>query len=377
MKRWLHTAGLSMPRRRALSLIAGGAWLGAAATAVALQRRTLRFPDDFGAHPEARTEWWYLTGSLGAANAAGDAPSFGFQITFFRSRVDANADHPSRFAARQLIFAHAAVTDLAARRLRHDQRIARAGFGIAEAATGDTAVTLHGWRLTRNGAVAPANTSLYHAVASSETAGFSLDLTLRATQPMLLQGDAGWSRKGPLPEQASQYYSQPQLALQGRLRLDGRDIDVRGGAWFDHEWSDTLLDPQAVGWDWIGMNLLDGSALTAFVLRRADGSALWAGGSLRSAGGAVRSFGADEVRFEAGRRWTSASTRASYPVQWRIDTPAGRFEVVALLDNQELDSRGNTGAVYWEGLSELRDEHSRVVGRGYLEMTGYVKRLTL
>ena len=49
----------------------------------------------------------------------------------------------------------------------------------------------------------------------------------------------------------------------------------------------------------------------------------------------------------------------------------------ALLDDQELDSRGSTGAVYWEGLSELLDDHGRRVGRGYLEMTGYAARLQL
>ena len=36
----------------------------------------------------------------------------------------------------------------------------------------------------------------------------------RATQPLLLQGDAGFSRKGPDAAQASHYYSEPQLAVQ-------------------------------------------------------------------------------------------------------------------------------------------------------------------
>ena len=125
------------------------------------------------------------------------------------------------------------------------------------------------------------------------------------------------------------------------------------------------------------MNLDDGGALTAFQLRRADGSALWAGGSLRSAAGALRVFGADEVRFTPLRRWTSPATQAHYPVQWRIETPAGRFEVQARLDAQELDSRASTGTVYWEGLSDLLDASGRRVGRGYLEMTGYASPLRL
>jgi predicted secreted hydrolase len=350
-------------------------WLGVPLLALGtnaladVRSRPLVFPADFGAHPDSRTEWWYITGSLDTGTR-----THGFQVTFFRSRTGLAESHPSRFAAKQLVFAHAAVTDMELRRLRHDQRIARAGFGIADSATGDTHVVLRDWSLRRSG---PANRSEYHARAASSTGGFALDLRLAATQAVLLQGDAGLSRKGPLPEQASHYYSQPQLAVGGTLTLDGRRTPVSGRAWMDHEWSDAYLAPQARGWDWLGMNLDDGSALMAFRIRLPDGSALWAGGSLRAPGAASRSFAPDEVTFTPVRRWTSPSSRAVYPVEWRLDTPAGRFRVRALLDDQELDSRGSTGAIYWEGLSELLDERGRRVGRGYLEMTGYASPLRM
>jgi predicted secreted hydrolase len=152
---------------------------------------------------------------------------------------------------------------------------------------------------------------------------------------------------------------------------------VSGRAWLDHEWSDSFLDPSAVGWDWIGMNLDDGSALTAFRLRRADGSALWSGGSHRPAGGATRDFANGEVVFTPRRTWTSGATSARYPVEWELSTPVGSFAVDALLEDQELDSRASTGAVYWEGLSVLLDGSGRRLGRGYLEMTGYAARLVL
>jgi predicted secreted hydrolase len=338
--------------------------------------RALVFPRDYGAHPATRTEWWYATGWLASASA-GDAaakPAYGFQVTFFRSRTEVDAAHPSRFAASQLIFAHTAVTDLARGRLRHAQGIARSGFGIAGADDTDTAVTLRGWRLQRSGT---ADASRYHAQIHSDGAGFGFDFQLTSTQPVLLQGVQGYSRKGPQPAQASHYYSQPQLEVSGTLTLDGAPQAARGRAWLDHEWSDALLDPQAVGWDWIGMNLADGSALTAFRLRRADGLMLYAGGSFRAVGGTTRNFGADEVSFTPGRRWASAASRANYPVQWTVQTPAGRYTVLALLDDQELDSRASTGSIYWEGLAELRDAAGRPVGHGYLEMTGYASPLRL
>jgi predicted secreted hydrolase len=134
----------------------------------------------------------------------------------------------------------------------------------------------------------------------------------------------------------------------------------------------------AVGWDWIGMNLDDGSALTAFRLRDAQGRARWAGGSWRTREGTLRAFAPDEIAFEPLRHWTSASTRARYAVDWHVRCPAGEFEVRALFDAQELDSRGSTGSVYWEGLSSLhRAGDGRHVGYGYLEMTGYAQPLRL
>jgi predicted secreted hydrolase len=340
------------------------ATLAAAPGVWALPPRGLQFPRDFGSHPEFHTEWWYITG-----HAQSGGREFGFQVTFFRSRVDGTQAMRSKFAARQLIFAHAALTDLEGRRLYHDQRIARAGFAIAQASEHDTDVRLRDWSLVRARGGYDA-----HAAAGE----FTLALRFMPTQPVLLQGEAGLSRKGPNPENASYYYSEPQLAARGWIVLHGRRFDItQGTAWLDHEWSEAYMHHDAVGWDWIGMNLADGGALTAFRLRRADGSALWAGGSLRTPDGVLRSFGPEELQFEPGQVWSSPRTRARYPTQWRIRTPAGDFGVRALLEDQELDSRGSTGGIYWVGLSELLDAQGRRVGLGYLELTGYAAPLRL
>jgi predicted secreted hydrolase len=364
-----------MQRRWLLSAPLWGPWLANAATP-RVEPRTLTFPRDHGAHPEFRTEWWYATGWL--HEAGNTVPRYGFQVTFFRSRTGVAADNPSRFAARQLLFAHAAITDLAGQRLHHAERIARwsgaSDMPRAAAATETTRVHIGAWRMDRS------DDGSYRAAVHDDTAGFAYQLRLTPTQPLLLQGNAGVSAKGPGDEHASHYYSQPQLAVQGRLTLEGRARDVQGRAWLDHEWSETLMPAGAVGWDWIGMNLDDGSALTAFVLRRADGSAVWAGGSFRAAGPSVqvsaRVFAAAEVQFTALAFWTSPATRARYPVRWRVQTPAGEFEVQALVDAQELDGRAGAGTVYWEGLSALRQSGQRV-GWGYLEMTGYASPLRL
>jgi Lipocalin-like domain/CrtC N-terminal lipocalin domain len=208
---------------------------------------------------------------------------------------------------------------------------------------------------------------------------FTLDLQFTPTQALLLQGNQGLSRKGPEEKQASYYYSQPQLHTTGSITHSGKQQMIPSGiAWLDHEWSNEILHPEAMGWDWIGMNLFDGSSLTAFQLRRADGTALWAGGSFRHASGASPTiFAPSDVRFQAGNTWQSPSSRARYPVLWRISTPQGSYTVQALMPAQELDSRSSIGTIYWEGLADLLDTQGALVGRGYLEMTGYAGRLPI
>ncbi|HLL10548.1 MAG TPA: lipocalin-like domain-containing protein, partial [Rubrivivax sp.] len=335
----------------------------------------LVFPRDHGAHLGSRTEWWYATGWLGSRP---QEPSHGVQITFFRSRTGLGVASPSRFAPRQLLFAHAAVLDLASGLHVHDQRIVRWSEAPAAAAghasTDGGLVKMRDWQIaeTVSGSNKDAVPGLVRGWrAQAAAAEFSFDLHLQRSQPVLLQGDGGFSRKGPDPDNASHYYSEPQLLTSGQLSVRGRSAQLSGRAWLDHEWSTDLMHPHAVGWDWVGINLFDGSALTAFVLRRRDGSALWAGGSFRREGGPVQAFDADQVRWKPGRSWRSPRSGATYPVQWTVTCPAGQFEVRALADAQELDSRASTGTIYWEGLSELLDAQGRRIGLGYLEMTGY------
>ncbi len=258
--------------------------------------RTLHFPGDHGAHPDFRTEWWYVTGWLQTA----DGTPLGFQVTFFRSRPPLDQTNPSRFAPKELLFAHAAVSDPVLGKLQDGQRAARAGFGLAEAASNDTNVHIGPWSLQRDSGGA------YHTVVQARE--FTLELTLAPTQPLLLQGERGYSRKGPLAAQASYYYSQPQLRVSGTLARDGKGKAVKGTAWLDHEWSSAMLDEQAVGWDWIGINLDDGGALMAFQIRDKAGGKFWAGGTLRRPDGSVATLPASAVGFSPRRLWRSPRT---------------------------------------------------------------------
>lgn len=319
------------------------------------------FPKDHGAHDAFRTEWWYYTGWL--ETAEGDP--LGFQITFFRTRPEIETGNPSKFAPEQIIFAHAALSDPKTGKIVHDQRIGRAGLNIIEASQEDAEVKLLDWQLTRTA----------KGVFASKVAGrdFELDLKMEPSQAPMLNGENGYSRKGPKASQASYYYSVPQLKVSGSVVNGGKKLAVTGRAWLDREWSSDVLPENAVGWDWTGINFDDGSALMAFQVRDADGEAVYAGGSFRSADGNKTVLSPDDVQFKPRRIWTSPKTGAKYPVEAefavRTNGKLKRYHLKPMFDAQELT--GPFTPTYWEGAV------STTGGQGYLEMTGYAVKIAL
>jgi predicted secreted hydrolase len=326
--------------------------------------RALAFPRDHGAHAEYRIEWWYLTGWL----ATPRAPLLGFQVTFFRSRAPFDTPNPSAFTPRQIVFAHAALADPSLGRLRHDQRAARAALGMAGADAGITRAWVDDWRLELAGA---------RYRASIEARDFALELSAQAAQPPLVQGEAGYSRKGRRASEASYYYSRPQLAVTGSIRRGDGAETVAGRGWLDHEWSSTPLAPQAAGWDWVGLNFADGGSLMGFRIRGKDGADYYAGGTRVDAKGVTRRFGPQQLRFEPLRRWRSPRTGTEYPVAMRVVAGDESWTLQPLMDDQELDARASTGTLYWEGAVRVHASDGREAGRGYLELTGYGEPLRL
>jgi predicted secreted hydrolase len=322
--------------------------------------RVLRFPEDAGAHPGHRLEWWYVTGQLESR----DGP-LGFQVTFFRLRYREAEANPSRFAPRQILFAHAALSDPRKGALVHDERIARELPPLVEARRGDTAVRIDDWSLAREG-------SAYAAKIQADA--FALELAFTPTQPPLLQGERGFSRKGAKAGAASYYYSEPHLRVGGHVVSDGRRLEVSGTAWLDHEWSSEYLIAEASGWDWMGVNLDGGGALMAFRIRGSDGAPLWAAATLRTPRGETRMLPPQAVAFTPRRQWKSARTGATYPVAVDVVLEGRAWRVEPLMDDQELDARATTGTVYWEGAVRVTGPGGET-GRGYLELTGYAGRV--
>ena len=260
----------------------------------AIEPRTFSFPADHGPHDGYAVEWWYFTGNLTASNGR----ELGYQFTLFRSAiVPPTEDVPTSSAWRSdaAFMGHLAVTDVTGQRFFAHERFSREAIGLAGAQAAPFRVWLDDWQVQSDD---PAVQSM-RLVASEGEIG--LDLTLDSSQPPLLQGDAGLSQKSAGVGNASYYYSFTRLGTTGRIRVGGRDFQVTGSSWMDHEWSTSLLDENAEGWDWLALQLDDGRDLLVAQVRhksRKPEDAFLALAALVEPDGAPRQLNRDILRFD-------------------------------------------------------------------------------
>lgn len=343
------------------------------------------FPRDHGAHPAYATEWWYVTGIVRTL----EGRAFGYELTFFRvglagPRLErGTSDSLSPWRARDLLMAHAAVTDVEAGRFLVEQRLERAAHGWAGADTAGLDVWIGDWRAAApTGGSEPFELALRVPVESTR-GSLGLDLHLATSRPPVLHGPGGLSVKDAGAEpHASWYASLPRLDTRGTLTVGGRRHAVSGVSWMDHEFFSGTLAPSQTGWDWFSCRLADGRDLLVFRLRRADGSTDFAGGTVTSPDGAssrpLRMAGSE---FEPLATWKSPRTKATYPVAWRVRLPEEGLELRSRtpVESQEVVAAAGPGFSYWEGMVELagRDSSGDLRGEGYVEMTGYAAPLRL
>ncbi len=330
------------------------------------------FPRDHGAHDAFRTEWWYYTGHLSAA----DGRPFGFELTFFRRATapPGSPASPSAWTIDHLYLAHAAVTDITGKRFLYDEKISRAGLGKAGADGDRLHVWIDRWRAEASpGAGAP-----HHLTAA--TPKFSFDLRLTPQHPPVVHGVDGVSRKGSRPHETSHYYSFTRLATQGRLTVDGTTHDVTGLSWMDHEYGSGDLGEELVGWDWFSLQLNNGMDLMVYRLRRGNGQPdASSSGTLRHADGRVTHLASGDVVVSVLDSWTSPTSKARYPHGWELRVPSADLimTIRPLLKEQELITSRSTQVTYWEGAVAVTGQwRGRLIeGQGYVELTGYARSI--
>jgi predicted secreted hydrolase len=319
--------------------------------------RPFSFPADHAAHPGYRNEWWYFTGNL-------DGPGgerYGFQFTLFRFELDRAPRPDSAWSADAVWMAHLALSDVEGRVFHQSERFARGALGLAGAT--EDRWWLRDWQVKRR-------SDGFTLTAHAED--FGLDLELEPVRPIVRQGEAGYSRKGPEPGNASHYYSITRLASSGRVRIGDRERPVEGLAWLDREWGSSQLADNLDGWDWFSLQLDDGRDVMVYRLRTEDGEASrFSAGKVVQPDGASRTLGPGDFTATPQRQWRDAEGRA-WPVDWTVTVPS---EDLSLEVRARFDDQRWTGAVsYWEGAVGVRDADSgESLGRGYLELSGYAE----
>jgi predicted secreted hydrolase len=315
--------------------------------------RPFAFPADHGPHPDFRIEWWYLTANL--VDTAGNA--CGLQWTLFRQAMQPGPQREG-WASQQLWMGHAAVTRAGTHRFA--ELFARGGVGQAGVEAGPFAAWIDAWQM--RGSERTNDETLAPLELQAAASDFSYALTLDADRPVVLQGDAGFSRKSERG-QASYYYSQPFFRARGRVTIDDKPLDVTGQAWMDREWSSQPLASDQTGWDWLSLHLDSGDKLMLYRLRQKDGRD-YPFGNWIAADGATRQIAGTDIRLLPGSPVEVAGRRL--PVEWQIAIASLGLSIACKPLNAQ--SWMGTGFSYWEGPISFAGSHS---GVGYLEMTGY------
>lgn len=333
--------------------------------------RSFRFPQDHGAHPEFKTEWWYFTGHLRSK----EGRRFGFQWTVFRSALrPENSPQPasgSAWRSNQALLGHLALSDLDAKTFYFEENASRAALGMAGTKTDNFKVWLPGFSAESQGGNWVLN-------AEGQDLGFLLRLPTPHPESAILHGEGGYSPKSEEAGRASYYYSLSKLPLKGELRLKGERLEVEGEAWMDHEFGSGQLSENQSGWDWMGLPLGGNSALMVYRLRdREDSKGDYLSGTYVDAAGKAHALTRDDIQLTPLDYWLSPQSKGKYPISWKVAIPKYLVElsVKAEFPAQELDTRKSTQVVYWEGSVQVRGqaEERKIESHGYLEMTGYAQ----
>ena len=344
---------LGLGRKTALAQGFAGLGMSGQGFAPVTPGRIFAFPADHGPHPDYRIEWWYVTANL--VDSAGAA--YGAQWTLFRQAMAPGAQQEG-WANQQIWMGHAAVTR--ADTHRYSEVFARGGVGQAGVETKPFKAWIDSWEMRgsdrmREEAIAPLE-------LNASGTDFSYALRLDADRSLVLQGDAGYSKKSERG-QASYYFSQPYFKAAGSITIDDKPREVTGLAWMDREWSSQPLASDQTGWDWLSLHLNSGEKLMLYRLRQKDGHNDLYGNWIEPDGRSIEIAAADNSMTPTAL--TELEGR-KIPTAWRIAIPSRSLTIECAPLNPR--SWMGTSFPYWEGPISFKGSHS---GLGYLEMTGY------
>ncbi|HZI18941.1 MAG TPA: lipocalin family protein [Pyrinomonadaceae bacterium] len=325
-------------------------------------------PRDLYAHAGAQTEWWYYTGHLTTEGGR----SLGFELVFFKRRTDLDRFGvvPLRLIANPLYLAHFAVTDESRGRFRYDHRKSANGLLDPPARAGSKRyfLKLGDWTVREAHGL--------HLLRATLGDDLVFEASLKATKPPALNGREGGGVSFKDHGEASRYFSYTRMEAEGHITWHGETEAFNGSAWMDREFGTWQTTDNQKGWDWFSLQLSDGSDLMVYHIRDAAGRPSdFSSGTFVTASGERTHLARADFEVEPTGRWRSPHTGAVYPSGWPLRVPrlGVEVEVEPVLKDQELDTRGTTMVVYWEGACRVRGtrEGREVTGRAYVELVGY------
>jgi predicted secreted hydrolase len=223
------------------------------------------FPRDHNSHPEFATEWWYYTGHL----TSRDGRKWGYQLTWFRTALAPEIKRKSKWATRDIMFAHFALTDENGKRFFFTDKIGRANIGLskADAKSLTPRIWCENWKLQFSGK--KGEFQAFEAKGVSDALGtkattFAINLNVHSSKPPVINGINGVSQKSTGVGRASHYYSYTDLDSKGTITVGDEKFEVTGKSWLDREWGSSQLAKNQVGWDWFSLRLSDGRQLMLY-----------------------------------------------------------------------------------------------------------------
>ena len=349
--------------------------LDALADAVAGKASTLRdgtehagveLPRDLYAHKNAQTEWWYYTGHM--QTTAGR--HFGIELVFFKRRTDLDRFGvvPLRLIANPIHFTHFALTDESRRTFRYEHRkSANSPFDPpAVASSKRYYLRLGDWTVREAHGL--------HLLRASLGRDLIFEAALKPAKPLVLNGEKGVSFKDH--NEASRYFSFTRMDAEGDITWHGATEHFTGSAWMDREFGTWTATENQKGWDWFSIQFEDNSELMVYHIRDGVGRpSKFSSGSFVERDGERTHLSREDFEVEPTGYWRSPQTNATYPSGWRLRVARLSIDVrvTPVIKDQELDTRGTTMVVYWEGACEVegRVREADARGRAYVELVGY------
>ena len=325
---------------------------------------TVNLPQDLFAQPGAQTEWWYYTGHC----RSNKGREFGFELVFFKRRTDNDklGKFPVSFLANPMYFAHFAISDISDKRFRYDHRRSfnRPLELAAKASSISCDVSLGDWSLRE-----VAGKHILHATLPD---GLVFDAVLESGKPVAPNGDGG-SGLALKSGGSSKHFSFTRMTVSGQL-LNGDMLETfTGTAWMDREYG---AWEQTGGWDWFSIQFDDETELMIYQFKDASGGMMGEStGTYVDREGRCHYLKRKDFEIATTSTWKSKTTQADYPSGWHVRVPGLDIDITitSLLDDQELDTRGTTMIVYWEGACSVNGKKgiTNVTGRAYVELVGY------